>query len=131
MHTPKSLLVAVCLVCLTPVLVSADGDTDGEVMKAEARYVTNDEKGFGKLQFALPIAAHGAVIVAIVVFFRELALGIADRLDSEYEYDYEYDYFPGPIQRHDVPQQGYQVSPGRRRPARDTQASMLTRLTDM
>ncbi|XP_045118296.1 uncharacterized protein LOC123508588 isoform X2 [Portunus trituberculatus] len=44
MHTPKSLLVAVCLVCLTPVLVSADGDTDGEVMKAEARYVTNDEK---------------------------------------------------------------------------------------
>ncbi|KAK8403642.1 hypothetical protein O3P69_000022 [Scylla paramamosain] len=44
MHTPKSVLVAVCLVCLTPVLAAADGDADGEVLKAEARYVTHDEK---------------------------------------------------------------------------------------
>ena len=45
MHTPKSLLVAVCLVCLTPLVVAADGEADGEVMEAEARHVTNDEKG--------------------------------------------------------------------------------------
>ncbi|XP_063840150.1 uncharacterized protein LOC135088981 isoform X1 [Scylla paramamosain] len=131
MHTPKSVLVAVCLVCLTPVLAAADGDADGEVLKAEARYVTHDEKGFGKLQIAVPIAAHGAVIVAVVVFFRELALGIADRLDYEYEYEYDYDYAPELFERYDAPHQGYQGRPARRRPARDTQAGTLTRLTDI
>lgn len=86
------------------------------------------------MQFGLPIATHGAVIVAIVVFFRVLALGIADRLDGEeeeYEYDYEYDYTPGIFQRYDAPHQGYQRNPGRRRPARDTRSNMLTRLTNM
>lgn len=83
------------------------------------------------MQLALPIAAHGAVIVAIVVFFRELALGIADRKDYEYEYDYDYHFAPSVHERYDAPQQRHQGRPARRRPARDTQAGMLTRLIDM
>lgn len=45
MQTLKTLLVAACLICLSPVLAASDGDVDGDVAVAKPRYVTDDEKG--------------------------------------------------------------------------------------
>ena len=93
---------------------------------------------------ALPIAVHGAVIVAIVLLFWDLGLGIKARTGLEYDYeeDYLYDYELASegIVRHDInaqqyPAQGYggyeynHDRPVRQRIARNApQESLLTRL---
>lgn len=100
-----------------------------------------------KIETALPIALHGVVVVALVIFFRDLALGIDARLpeeeEAEYEAELEYDYYGG-FERNDHTHYSrpYRAQsrpggnrykggrPGRRRTARDTHGSLLSHFVE-
>lgn len=91
-----------------------------------------------KIETALPIALHGVVVVALVIFFRDLALGIDARLPEEEEAELEYDYSgferndhsyysrPGRAQSRPGGNRYRGGLPGRRRTARDTHGSLLS-----
>lgn len=94
-----------------------------------------------KIEKGLPIALHGVVIVALVIFFRDLALGIDARYPSLEELEeqaaLEYDYYggferydrspyPGQAQARPVRNRYNGGRPGRRRSGRDTHDSWVS-----
>lgn len=94
-----------------------------------------------KIEKGLPIALHGVVIVALVIFFRDLALGIDARLPEEEEIEYDYyggferidhSYYsrPGRAQSSHGGNRYKGGRPGRRRTGRDTHGSLLSQFVE-